>query len=157
MHPGLGRFFVRRCGNLIAISDGIERNYTPDSYSARAEIAPMHAYLRLNTTYAIHAQKWSYADRDCTHDDWFCGLRQRGYGGTDIYPEIHADKHICTCTHIRVIASPNIYVHSFCVCRQGDTSHIHKHRQVHACGRTTTYAQRNISRVMYASCFFSDT
>ena len=105
MHPGLGRFFVRRCGNLIAISDGIERNYTPDSYYARAEIAPMHAYLRLNTTYAIHAQKWSYADRDCTHDDWFCGLRQRGYGGIYIYPEIHAEKHIRTCTPICAIAS----------------------------------------------------
>ena len=125
-----------------------------DAYYARVQIAPIHAYSRLNTTYALHAHKWTYADRECAHDDWFCGLRQRGYGGTDIYPEIHADKHICTCTHIRVIASPNIYVHSFCVCRQGDTSHIHKHRQMHAHGRTTTYAQRNISRVMYASCFF---
>ena len=38
-------FFVRRCGNLIAISDGIESNYTSDSYYARAEIALMHAYL----------------------------------------------------------------------------------------------------------------
>ena len=128
-----------------------------DAYYARVQIAPIHAYSRLNTTYALHAHKWTYADRECAHDEWFCGLRQRGYGGTDIYPEIHADKHICTCAHIRVIASPNIYVHSFCVCRQGDTSHIHKHRQMHAHGRTTTYAQRNISRVMYASCFFSDT
>ena len=81
-----------------------------DAYYARVQIAPIHAYSRLNTTYALHAHKWTYADRECAHDDWFCGLRQRGYGGTDIYPEIHADKHICTCTHIRVIASPNIYV-----------------------------------------------
>ena len=82
------------------------------------------------------------------------GLRQRGYGGTHIYAQIHADKHTRTCTHICAIVYPKMYTHSFCACTQRDAHHIHKHRQTHAHRRTCTHTQTNIGQVIYTSCFF---